>query len=359
MEANMRTRYLGALLVATLAGTACEDTAVTDPAVNFDLQCSIPTDDLFTGARRDAIPALTNPELQLHSTFGISDTDRVLGVVIGEAARAYPLRILWSHEIVNDTLGGEPVLVSYCPLTGSGLAFDPVIDGELRDFGVSGLLYENNLVMYDRQTQSLWNQLLLGAQCGPERGQRLQSIPVVETTLAHWQQLYPQTTVVTINTGYPWSYQVYPYGDYDEEDNSLTLFPSSEYSRSRPPKELVLGVSAGGIHAAYPFGTLADRGNLVTVNDELGSADVLVIYEGASRTARAFDRIVDEQLLTFSVADTSGQILTDAETGSRWDLKGNAVSGPLAGTSLAPIAKSYTLFWFAWSVYHPNSVLFR
>ncbi len=126
------------------------------------------------------------------------------------------------------------------------------------------------------------------------------------------------------------------------------------------------------MHAAFPFGALDDLGDLVTVNDEIGTADILVIYHGWSRTAQAFDiyhgwsrtaqafdRVVDGQLLTFSVADTASQLLVDTETGSEWNLKGIAITGPLAGMSLEPIATSYTLFWFAWSVYHPNTVLFE
>jgi hypothetical protein len=356
----MRSQTTLALLIATLTGVACEDLGVGDPAEPFDLQCSISTSDLFNGGPgRDGIPALTNPEALAPPNSGIADDSRVLGLLINGEARAYPLWLLWNHEIINDTLGGEPVLVSYCPLTGSGIAFDPVIDGEPRNFGVSGLLYENNLVMFDRQTESLWNQLLLGAQCGTEIGTNLQLLPIMETTLAHWRQLYPQTTVVTLNTGFPFSYGSYPYGNYDEVDNSSTLFPSSDYGPERPPKELVLGVTAGGVHAAFPFGALDDLGDLVTVNDEIGTADILVIYHGWSRTAQAFDRVVDGQLLTFSVADTASQRLVDTETGSEWNLKGIAITGPLAGMSLEPIATSYTLFWFAWSVYHPNTVLFE
>lgn len=354
----MRSHTLFAALATALTSAACDSFSVQDVGGSFDLQCSIPTSALFDGGPgRDGIPALTNPEALAPPNSGIPDDDRVLGLVVNGTARAYPLILLWNHEIINDTLGGEPVLVSYCPLTGSGIAFDPVIEGQLRNFGVSGLLYENNLVMFDRTTESLWNQLLLGAQCGPERGKNLDLIPVIETTLGHWRQLYPQTTVVTTNTGFLFSYGFYPYGDYDEIDNSFTLFPSSPYSDQRPPKELVLGVATGGSLAAFPFGALADRGDLVTLNQAVGLDDVLVTYEGFSRTARAFDRVVNGQLLTFSVADTAGQLLADAETGSRWNLKGEAVAGPLTGSMLNPVANSYTLFWFAWSVYHPNTLV--
>jgi hypothetical protein len=170
----------------------------------FDLNCSIPEDRLSSGGvQRDGIPALNRPEVVGANEAGFMfETDRILAVEINGEARAYPLFVMWWHEVVNDTLGGEAVAVTYCPLTGSGLAFDPTVRGRERRFGVSGLLFENNLVMFDRETESLWNQLLLGAQCGPERGAELQRVPVVETTWGERRRRHPNSTVMTSNTGF-------------------------------------------------------------------------------------------------------------------------------------------------------------
>ncbi len=347
-------------LVLTMGCSVDAEPGEPGPANPPNLQCSIPTSAIFDGGPGpDGIPALEYPEIAggPAAEFVVRDDDRVLGLEVNGTARAYPLRILWWHELVNDTLGGEYVLVSYCPLTGSGLAFDPNVNGRIKDFGVSGLLYENNLMMFDRETRSLWSQLLLGSQCGEERGAELVRLPIVETTWGAWRGLHPQTTIVTLNTGYPRDYDRYPYGTYDQPDNPTTLFPSSEWDPSRPPKELVLGIHDGDASVAYPIGLLAGLGRAVAHNDTVAGLPVLVTYIDASRTMRAFDRRVDGQPATFAVADSGAFTLRDTETGSLWDARGVAVAGPLTGARLEPLADAYTLFWFSWSVFYPTTRL--
>jgi hypothetical protein len=151
---------------------------------------------------------------------------------------------------------------------------------------------------------------------------------------------------------------VYPYGDYDAVNNATTLFPSSPWSRTRPPKEPVLGVHTPDGAVAYPFGVLEDLGAVVAVNDTLTGDAILITYLDAQQTARAFDRTVNGQVLTFEVTDSTGLILTDLETGTQWDWRGKAVLGPLNGEQLEPLEDAYQLFWFAWSVYYPNTRVF-
>ena len=356
-----RAVFATALAGAASLLAACSDStasdALTDPTAGA--ACSIPTSRIFDGGPgRDGIPALNLPEVvPAGAASFFRDEDRVLGLELNGAARAYPLLVLWWHEVVNDTLGGEPVLLSYCPLTGSGIAFDPVLDGETRNFGVSGLLFENNLIMFDRQTESLWNQLLLGAQCGPDRGRARERLPLVETTWGQWRSLHPNTTVVDTSTGFDRSYGTYPYGTYDQPDNPVTLFPSSTWSDARPPKELVLGIHEGDSAVAYPFGVLAGFGAAVALNDSIAGRPILVTYLDGTRTARAFDRTLGDTVLTFRLVGNGPQ-LQDAETGSTWNALGEAIAGPLAGRRLSPLVDAYTLFWFAWSVYYPDSRLF-
>ncbi len=360
MRSIRRAGRLGALglpaAALTLLAAGCEGGGTFSGPDPFELACSIPVDQIFDGGPgRDGIPALNFPAIvpRFDGDF-IVPSARVLGIEINGEARAYPLFILWRHEIVNDVVGGQSVLVSYCPLTGSGLAFDPIVGNQARLFGVSGLLFENNLIMFDRESESLWNQLLLGAQCGPEQGTELSRLPVIETSWSHWQELHPQTTVLSL-PDFPFSYGVYPYGPYDGLNNSSTLFPSSPWDKSRPPKELVLGVREGTDAVAYAFGILDDLGAAATVNDVVGGREILVTYLATEQTARAFDRIVDGQTLTFSVADSTLLTLTDQETGSTWNALGEATAGPLAGKQLAPLADAYTLFWFSWSVFYPDT----
>lgn len=354
----MRSRLSLLVSVPLLLGCEGEPTG-------FDrLDCTVTREAIFdVGVARDGIPALTTPEVVPggEGSF-LDDDDRVLGLVVNGEARAYPFTVLWWHEVVNDTLGGQPVLVTYCPLTGSGIAFNPMVDGELRSFGVSGLLYRTNLTMFDRRTESLWNQMALAGICGLDRGKALALLPVVETTWRHWQQLHPQTSIITQNTDFDRPYGVYPYGSYDEPFDPFIAFVTradrAKIRDDRPPKELVLGVFEGPRVTTYPFGVLSSLGAAAAVNDTVGDVAVLITYVAEDQTARAFDRTVDGETLTFRVAGTAPLTLEDAETGTRWDATGDAVSGRLVGRRLTPLADAYVAFWFAWNIYFDEVELY-
>ena len=354
------------LLVTTAVAllSSCGGSNNPDPTGTFDLaSCSVPNDLIYFGGQvRDGIPALVDPDTETAgNALFIENSARVLGVVVDGHARAYPLAMMWWHEVANDILGDSAALVTYCPLTGSGIAFDPVFDGRLRDFGVSGLLFENNLVMFDRQTETLWNQMLLEGMCGADRGKALPRLPMVETTWGLWKRMHPTTDVIKPDTAaFDFPYGQYPYGNYAAPNNSTTLFPGSSWSNARPPKELVLGVHEGSSAKAYPFGALAQQGEMVALNDSVGDRPIVVMYVDVERTALAFDRRVNGQELTFSVEDPSAFTLVDAETGTIWGPAGEAISGPLAdqGARLSLLADAYTVFWFAWSIYYPNTELF-
>ena len=345
----------------TLGGllfVACGDGTTVDPVPQPELSCSIDTDQIFSGGvSRDGIPSLQKPQLvKVSGASFMKDDDRILGVEVNGAARAYPMGILWWHEVVNDTLGGEPLLLSYCPLTGSGIAFDPRVDGVELDFGVSGLLFLSNLIMFDRNTGSLWNQMLLGSQCGMQRGKALTRIPVTETTWAKWRSDHPNTTLLSVDQGDIFAnYFEYPYGDYDVPTNSRVDFlaPGVTFSTERPAKELVLGVFDGDAARAFSFGLLDRAGPASVINDVVGDEPVLVTYIKQWREATAYDRRVDGQTLTFSLATPGPLTFTDSETGSTWNAMGVATSGPMAGKQLSRYTDSYVAFWFAWSLYYP------
>jgi hypothetical protein len=354
----MQAHRIALPVLGSLLLTACGGDAPVDPNA---LQCTIPADELFAAATRDAIPSLTTPEVAQADASFMEDTDRVLGVVVNGEARAYPFGILWWHEIVNDFLGGEDILVTYCPLTGSGIAFDPHVGGQLRTFQVSGLLWRTNLTMIDRESESLWNQMLLGSPCGVDRGTALTRIPIVEADWGVWKAQYPNTTVVTPNTGFGGRpYFSYPYGDYADPDNPFVDFlpPDVTWGTELKTKELVLGVFDGTTATAYSLERLADGGDAVVANDMVGSIPVAVTYRAEGNVAVAFDRRVGGQTLSFDVTSAAPFTMVDAETGSEWNALGEATTGALAGTQLEPIEDSFVAFWFAWSVYYPTIEIF-
>ncbi len=298
-------------------------------------QCLIPQNLIVSGGLgKDGIPALTNPAVvpaETATTFLVPE-DLVLGVVINGEARAYPHGVLWWHEIINDVLGGRPILVSFCPLTGSGIVSDPDLNGQLHNFGVSGLLFDNNLIMFDRTTDSLWSQMRLDSICGDLSGTRPPLLPVVQSTWAAWKAMHPTTTAVSFDTGFSRDYNRYPYGDYDRVDNAQLLFPQTTVDPRLPTKENVLGITHGGISRAYSMtrmGSVAARG---AINDVVNGLSVLVVFDGPSELAMPFDRTRESgEVLTFQLAEDAGFpfSLRDQETGSLWNLNGVAVSGLL------------------------------
>lgn len=352
---------VGALLLAACGDLGGFEVLPFDPDNPGEAYCSIAQEEIFvgTGGGQDAIPALSDPDLVLPSNpraSFLNDDDRVIGVHRGADVFAIPVKILWYHEIVNMEVAGRALAITHCPLTGSSVAFDRgPVDGA--EFGVSGFLYRNNLMMYDRNEPfSLWPQLSFGARCGPRLGTELETIPLVEMTWAAWRDLQPTTFVMTEDTGFDRNYDVDPYGDYAESDD--VLFPV-ELDFRRHIKERVLGVpdASGGV--AYPFGELDGLGEVAVVeHDGTTSAEgtTLVFWNRAAQAAMAYSNIVNGDELSFSVVD--GEIV-DQETGSVWAVDGVAQSGPLAGEALEGVAEAYVAFWFAWAAFNPDAALWE
>jgi len=321
--------------------------------------CTIPTEFLADGgAGVDGIPALTNPSLVGPDDPGavyVRPADRVIGLLVGGEAIAVPLNIGWWHEIVNLDVVGLNLAVTHCPLTGSSLVFERP-GGGAAGFGVSGMLFMNNLVMYDRTgAPSLWPQMARGARCGSRVGTQLLMYPAVEMTWASWLALHPQTRVVSSATGHSRDYRQYPYGDYEREDNAQLLAPIPRLDGRRPPKERVLGiVLADGSSLALPFGALRAGGERRVVHTTVGTRTTVVFWESAAQGGGAYEPIIEGQSLTFRVAVDGFE---DEQTASRWTLDGRAVSGPLAGTVLRPAGDVFVAFWFAWALFYPNAGL--
>ncbi len=260
----------------------------------FNLKgCIIPPAEIKSGGpSKDGIPALTNP----HTTTAkkaryLKSSDLVVGVVIKGQARAYPLRILVWHEIVNDTLGGRPVVVTYCPLCRSALVFNRRVGGQEREFGVSGRLWNSNVLMYDRQDdprqESLWSQLQLRAVCGPaaKQGLRLTLLPAEMVTWKDWRGRHPETTVLTRQTGYERNYGSHPYARYFR--TGKLLFPVSlprKKRRAYKNKEPMFIVQVGKKFKAYALKDIrsaADSGGVV--EDTFGKQKLRLIYQKKKR----------------------------------------------------------------------------
>jgi hypothetical protein len=353
-------RLAAVLLVAPLLVVGCDfgsnvgddSNGNNDEAFNTS-NCTIPTSDLQSGCSgADCIPSIDGITpgderlVDANNVSGLADTSRVIGVLVGEQALAVPHSILWTHEIVNvDDWGGHTFAVTYCPLTGSSLAFDRSTIGGA-ELGVSGLLFRNNLVMYDRRDEeSLWPQMSREANCGGSVGSQLDMIPVVEMRWPEWKSLHPGTKVISDGEGFD---RTYPYGNY-EALNDLPFTPVS-YDDSRPPKERVLGIpngSDGGM--ALPFRALDEGHPVRVVTVTAGATEKTVFWSREAESAMAF-----ETSAAFSVR---GGRIVDGESGSTWSVEGVATGGPREGDRLEPADEAYVAFWFAWTVFQPETRL--
>lgn len=313
--------------------------------------------ELQLAADIDDIPALfADDTLFVDTTAGDaewSDDEFVIGIVLANDARAYPIRLLSLHEIVNDTIGGHPLAVTWCPLCFSAVVFDRVMDGRALTFGVSGLLYNNNLVMYDHQTDTLWSQLLGQGVRGALRGRTLGILPSLMTTWGDWKARHPDTRVLSAAaTGRRADEVIDPYGGY-YGSGSAGITGSSQNDGRLPVKELVVGLQIGAETRAYALRDIATAG---TINDALGSLELALAYDAALDTAVVFLRRVDGRLLTLEPVGDGR--LQDRETGTEWALDtGTAVAGPLNGAQLQRLSGPL-VFWFAWSDIHPGADLY-
>jgi hypothetical protein len=332
-------------------------TTSADAAALRDVDLPLSDTDLKRGAAKDAIPAVVDPvfgEDWSGVEASLEDDERVIGVTVDGVARAYPLAVLNWHEVVNDSFGG-PLLVTYCPLCGSGVTAERRVDGEETVFGVSGYLWMSDLVMYDRKTESLWSQVLGKAVQGPRTGTSLSLRPSSMTTWGQWREEHPDTTVLlpppesnTVAGRETRNYDSNPYAGY--ENDKRTGLGGLQNDDRLHPKTTVLGVATDGTAKAYPFGAVDEAGGVV--NDAVGDLPVVVATSGDSLVA--YVRRVDGETLEFS---RDGDVLTTG--GSRWGVvSGRARDGPHEGTTLEQANDRTPMFWFAWSDFFPDSTIY-
>jgi len=280
----------------------------------FDLiNTSVPRELIMSGGpAKDGIPSLDNPKFTFASnaTF-LHDTDRVLAIQFQGITKAYPIKIMNYHEVVNDNFNGHAVAITFCPLCRSGIAYSANIQGKKHSFGVSGLLYNSDVLLYDRETESLWSQIMSTAISGALKGYQLTTIPMQNTTWKDWKQQHPNTLVLSSETGYRRDYSSNPYSGY-ELDNSI-LFPVAAQDNRYHPKSLVLGIKIDGKFKAYPFSELEKIET--ELKDEFANQDLVIRY--------------DKQHQNAQVLNSQGKALPSVVT-----------------------------FWFAWYAFHPEGIVF-
>lgn len=233
-----------------------------------DTATDVPWDAIKQGCpMRDCIPAIDTPSFVPAGEAGfIGADDLVIGLVVEGIARAYPTRILNYHEIVNDTVADRPIAITWCPLCGSGVAFERVLGGKTVEFGVSGLLHNSDLIMYDRDGESLWQQITGTAFAGPRRGETLTAVPIAMTTWTEWRAAHPDAEVLAPPSDNPRYATATPYGDYDS--NERLIFPVANESQRLHPKEVVHGIEFDGGSFAVTERALREEPEIETVIGE-------------------------------------------------------------------------------------------
>jgi hypothetical protein len=316
----------------------------------------VPLDQIVSGGPPpDGIPSIDNPKfisVQEASKF-LEASELVLGLNINGDIRAYPLQILVWHEIVNDEVGGVPVAVTYCPLCFTNQVFNRIIDGqEVVEFGTSGKLYNSNLVMYDRTSKSLWSQALAEGIVGKHAGTKLERVPFDIAYWKEWKQLYPDSKVLSRDTGSNRPYGADPYGDY--YTNSDLLFPVLNRDDRLGLKEIVVGLENKEQHKAYK---LQEIENKKVINDQVNSKPI-ALFSLYPFMVRAYDRIVEDGELTLQFEyDADNNRIIDKQTGSEWNFEGMAITGQMKGKQLTRLPYDEG-FWFEWIAFHPKTGIY-
>ncbi len=291
------------------------DTDILAETFGFDdsTKKSVALDQLSQAcSARDCIPSIDSPKFVTASDAShVADGDIVLALSWGGEYRAYPAKILDQHEIVNDVVGGIPIAITYCPLCGSAVGVLREINGQVTEFGVSGVLHNSDLVFYDRATETLWDQIIAEGIVGPLTGEKLQLVPITMTRWAQWKEAHPDTLVLSADLGTGRDYTQDYYAKYRQEDR--LMFPVSSTNDAIRPKEVVYGFDLG--------------------------EEAIAFTEALLQQSNGYSYSLDGRELTVKMAEDGAVELIDDDSGDRY----------------APIR----VFWFAWFTFHPQTELVR
>jgi len=338
--------------------------ALVDPDADVLPDPIVDTAEIISGGPPpDGIPPIDEPTfLPTGAVDFLADDEPVLALEIEGDARAYPIQVMIWHEIVNDTVGDTPVSVTYCPLCNTAVAVDRRVGDRVLSFGTSGSLYQSALVMYDRQTESLWSHFTGQAIAGVLTGAELDSYPVATVAWSDWRDAHPDGLVLSRDTGHDRDYGRNPYPGYDDIDNPPFLF-EGEVDARLAAKTRIVGVGLDSTPTAIRLDPLLEAG---VVAFELDSTAAVAWALPGTTSALDADAVTggrdvgatgvflathDGQTLTFN---RTGDGFVDTETGSRWDIFGTAVEGPLEGATLEAVEHVDT-FWFAWAAFAPST----
>lgn len=349
------------LLILASCGGSDDDTNPINPSNGGNgggtqSSWAIPTDQVFDGGPgKDGIPSVDNPQFtEAFSVNFLNADDLIVAIEVDGEVRGYPHPVLDWHEIVNDEINGFPFSIVYCPLTGTGTAWRRNLNGTETTFGVSGLLYNTNIIPYDRETDSNWSQMLLESVNGENIGQKIETYPVMETTWETFQSRWADALVLNTDTGFNRDYTQYPYGDYRTNDNNI-IFPIANDDSRRPRKERGLGLVINGKAKYYGFENFP--GDKTTVLTDTFEGKNLVLFGSEDKNfIIAFEsRLEDGTEIPFVPRNSS--IIEDAN-GDIWGLFGEAKSGPHDGLKLVQV-DNFIGYWFAWGAFYPDIEIFE
>jgi hypothetical protein len=306
------------------------------------------------GPGKDGIPALLSPikwSVNDPANDYLRESQLVLGYQHEGEICAYPHPILDWHEIINNTVGGQPIAVTYCPLTGTGIGWERIVQGRETTFGVSGLLYNSNLIPYDRNTGSNWSQIRMDCVNGLLIGQEAVVLPLIEMPWGTWKKLFPESKVVSTITGHTRSYGSYPYGSY--RTNSSLIFPAQPSDDRLHPKERVLAVIREDLAKVYRFEHFGSGPTVI--QDEFMNMHLALVGTSSDYMVALNAEVESGVVLQLRPGETEG-ILLDEE-GNEWNLFGVAVSGPRKAQQLKPV-KAMMAYWFSIAAFYPKPEIY-
>jgi len=346
-----------ALSILLIAASCQQESVIPsrgNGGTNGNADWTIPVNEVRDGGPgKDGIPSIDAPQfISAAEATWLGDEELIVGIKIGNEVRAYPHQILDWHEIVNDEIGTDRFAILYCPLTGTATAWNRIAGGGETTFGVSGLLYNSNLIPYDRNTDSNWSQMRQDCVNGTLAGEKASTYQIIETSWRTWRALYPQTKVLSRETGFSRTYGNYPYGSF-RTDHEYLIFPVSSLDERLLAKTRVLALADNDETLAFPLTRFSGSGQTV-IQEKLGDAEIIAVGSQSSNFALAYYRnLPDGTLLEFSDSTEPLPALLEDQEGNIWDMFGVAISGPRQGQQLEAV-QGYMGYWFAIGAFHRN-----